>query len=106
MGRHVVVPKIDTKKRDEDFMKMDSLHYLADQNGLKLMAFYETPEGVFISYLKPSIAREPKQDECRDFLDYDLKLAAWIKTCTVKSKNYKTFEEMILGEIDRLKALL
>lgn len=105
MGRRIVKPKID-EGRQEDFMKMDSLHYVSEEAGLRIMSYHETAEGTFIEYLKPSIAREPKKEECRDLTDYDLRIAAWIRTCTVRSPHYDSFHHMVLGEIDRLKKLL
>lgn len=106
MGRRIVkTPKLD-KQRTEDFMKMDSLHYLATENGLRVMSFRETVEGAYVEYLQPSLAREPKLEESRDNLDFDLKVDAWIRTCTVRSKHYKTFKDMVLGEIERLKKSL
>ncbi len=105
MGRRIMkTPQIN--QRDEDFMKMDSLHYLSEEAGLKIMSFWEPADGCFIEYLKPTIAREPKKEECRDLTDYDLRIASWIRTCTVRSPRYASFHEMVLGEIDRLKKLL
>lgn len=99
-------PKID-KHRQEDFLKMDSLHYLSTEVGLRIVAFFETAEGDYISYLKPSIdPNMPQLEQCRDQIDYDYKMEAWMKKCTVKSPYYKTFNKMVLGEIERLNDLL
>lgn len=106
MGRRIVKNPKPAEYRDEDFMKMDSLHYLASENGLRVMSFWETQEGVHIEYLQPSLAVEPKAEECRDNLDYDLKVGVWMKLCTVKSVYYLSFKDAILGEIERLKKAL
>lgn len=99
-------PKID-EFRQEDFMKMDSLHYLSSEVGLRILAFFETAEGDYVTYLKPSIdPNMPQVKECRDEIDYNYKFDAWIKKCTVKSPYYHTFHEMVLGEIERLNVLL
>lgn len=99
-------PTKTAEYRNEDFLKMDSLHYLASERGLRIMSFWETEEGTYVEYLQPSLAKEPKVEECRDNLDYDLKVSTWITTCTVRSKHYPTFKDMILGEIERLKKAL
>lgn len=96
--------KPDTKFRTEDFVKVDSLHYVADNHGLKVMSFdYDTFKGWRVSYLKPALAIEPKFEECRDGMDYDLRIATWIKACTIYSPRYPMFQDMMLGEIKRLK---
>lgn len=92
--------------RREDFLKMDSLHFLASENGLRVMSFTEPVDGVYVEYLKPSLAREPKLEECRDEQDYNIRVATWIRSCTVRSRTYPSFKDMVLGEIERLKKLL
>lgn len=99
-------PTKATEYRDEDFMKMDSLHLLASEHGLRIMSYWETAEGTYIEYLKPSLAKEPKLEECRDAIDYDLKVGVWITVCTVRSRHYPSFKDMVLGEIERLKKFL
>jgi hypothetical protein len=104
MGKRIV--KTPLPQRDTDFVKMDSFHYLADQHGLRIMSFQEIQGvGWTVDYLNPSLAREPKLEDCRDAQDYDLMIAGWIRACTVRSKPYAQFQSMVMGEIDRLKSL-
>lgn len=100
MGRRIVA----VKNREEDFLKMDSLFYLADQHGLRVMAFH-TENPYFVEYLRPNMHKEPLRQECRDEQDYEYMLDAWIRNCTVRSPKYNKFQSMVLGEIERLKEL-
>lgn len=92
--------------RTTDWLKMDSLNYLADQHGMAVMSFSQNQYGWMVSYFKPNKRTQPVETECRDRIDYDLKLKAWMKECTIDSKQYYTFQEMVMGEIDRLKKAL
>lgn len=106
MGRRIMNKKgAPVENRTEDFMKMDSLHYLADNHDLRIMSFAQEAGKWSVSYLKPSLAIEPVREESRDDIDYDLKITSWIRACTVRSKPYPSFQDMVQGEIERLKAL-
>lgn len=93
----------EIKYRSEDFLKMDSLFYLADQVGMGVMSF-QTNGDFFIEYFK-AVGHRPEIQECRDEIDYQLRFDAWLKGSTVRSPHYPSFHEMILGEIKRLKEL-
>lgn len=95
--------KIAKEQRYTDWLKMDSLNYLADQKGMAVMSFLQTPDGWKASYFKPTLRTEPKPEYCRDDLDYNLRLKEWIRDCTMESKYYPTFQAMILGEIEVFK---
>jgi hypothetical protein len=100
MGRRIV--KI-AEHRDTNFKDMDALFYASDNAGLRLKSFTQYSVNKWaVEYVDTSRAREPKLDECRDSQDYDLRIDLWIKTCTVRSKEYDSFEEMVKGETKRL----
>lgn len=96
--------KIPTQYRDENFRMMDSLFYLSDQRGMGIMALY-TYGDFFIEYFKP-VRKEPKVEECRDRQDYELRYAHWLRESTVRSPHYKSFSELVTGEITRLKEMM
>jgi hypothetical protein len=95
----------EVQNRTEDFQKMDSLMYLSDQHGLRVMSFEQIGSEWVVNYLKTSLAKEPKLEECRDAQDYELRIAGWIRACTVRSKHYPLFQDMVAGEIKRLNEL-
>lgn len=98
--------KIPVQHRETEFKYWDSLNYLADQHGMAVMMFYHAETGWVLDYFKANSATKPELAFCRDAQDYDLKVDIWMKECTLETKPYATFEEMVLGEIARLKEML
>lgn len=99
--------KIPISQRDTDFMKMDSLNYLAGENGLSVMRFQQAADGKWsIDYFDRSRWIEPQRAFLPTDTIYRLQMEDYIKRCTVSSKSYARFDDMVLGEIQRLKEKL
>ena len=88
--------KIIIQHRDTDFMKMDSLQFLATERGLAIMSFQPLGTGWVVNYFKDN-GKMPSDE--KGFESY-------MRDCTITSKPYPTFEEMVMGEIRRLKEQL
>lgn len=89
----------------EDFRLMDSLIYLADTHNLKIMSYNQprTSDEWFVVYLDLSKEKEPILEHCRDEQDYHIRMDNWIKNISVYSPKYPKFQDMVIGEIERLK---
>lgn len=93
--------------RKEDFRLMDSLMFLADSHNLKIMSYNQprTSDEWFVVYLDLSKEKEPVAEYCRDEQDYKIKMDNWIKNISLQSPKYPKFQDMVIGEIERLKKL-
>ncbi len=90
--------------RDENFRLLDSLTYLADQNGLAVLSFQQTPDRKwYVDYFDRSRWLEPQRVALPTDYIYEKQLKDYIRRCTVSSKMYASFGEMVTGEIQRLK---
>ncbi len=87
--------KIHFKQRDTDFMMMGTLQHLATENGLAVMSFQPMNDGRWVmTYFNNRQWVVSNQ------------LAADIPACTITSEPYFTFEDMVMGEIRKLKEKL
>lgn len=84
------------EQRDTDFIKRSSLEYLADQCGLVVLSFHEDGGLHWVTYLDRGRWVEP--------VDGDM--AGAIISYSFTSKPYLTFDDMLNGEIQRLKEKL
>lgn len=91
--------------RDENLRLMDSLFFLAGENHLGIMKFQQTFDGQwYVVYLDLSRWEEPSPAKTKfeELLDMD----DLIHRCSLPSKLYLKFEDLVIGEIERLKAKL
>ncbi len=90
--------------RTENLRRMDALHYLAWERGLSILSFHQEDDGKWcVSYFDPSRWLEPQRPFLGTDTLYELQMKDYIHRCTVQSKFYSTFEDLITGEIQRLK---
>lgn len=104
MGRRIM--KI-TKQRDEDFLKMDSLTYLADQHNMAVLSFEQEriTNRWCVCYFDRSRWLEPQRAFLPTDFIYEKQMEDYIRRCTVRSPSYGRFQDMVLGEIERLKQI-
>lgn len=96
---------MSSEHRDENLRMMDSLFYLAGENGLAVMKFQQTfDHHWFMVYFDRSrwVEPPPANSKFEELLDMD----DLIRQCSVSSRLYPQFEDMVLGEIKRLKEKL
>ncbi len=94
-------------QRNTDFVKIDSLNYLATEHGLVVKSFYQTLQGQWcVEYFDRSLWIEPQRAFLPTDFIYEKQMADYIRRCTLTSKPYPRFEDMVMGEIKRLKEQL
>lgn len=91
--------------RTENLRLMDSLFFLTSENGLAVMRFEQTFDHHWlVVYFDRSrwVEPPPAKTKFEELMDMD----DLIRQCSISSKPYPTFHDMVMGEIKRLKERL